>query len=186
MAKTTFSALSASRPPQHAAAEELWTLASWYREFAERAGSPAIWEARLRTAEQLEAEADRITALSSPILPGNDDSAAWHAGGNWRHRWGQFAAELRAEARRLTTTADRISDRLHNRSDALRALAMAQRAELVARCLDHPELVESNIRRWTDVQSGGLSDAAHRALLEQCLGDARALLSDLHRAVPGG
>jgi len=33
-------------------------LASWYRDFAERAGSPAIWEARLRTAKELEAEAD--------------------------------------------------------------------------------------------------------------------------------
>jgi len=32
----------------------------WYREFAERAGNPAIWEARLRTAEDLEAEAERI------------------------------------------------------------------------------------------------------------------------------
>lgn len=35
-------------------------LASWYRAFAERAGNPAIWEARLRMAEDLEAEADRI------------------------------------------------------------------------------------------------------------------------------
>jgi hypothetical protein len=38
--------------------DELRKLAAWYREFAERAGNPAIWEARLRTAEQLEAEAD--------------------------------------------------------------------------------------------------------------------------------
>jgi hypothetical protein len=29
-------------------------LAAWYREFAERAGNPAIWDARLRTAENLE------------------------------------------------------------------------------------------------------------------------------------
>lgn len=35
-------------------------LASWYREFAERTGNPAIWDARLRTAEDLEAEAARI------------------------------------------------------------------------------------------------------------------------------
>ena len=38
---------------------ELRKLAAWYREFAERAGDPAIWEGRLRTAEQLETEADR-------------------------------------------------------------------------------------------------------------------------------
>jgi hypothetical protein len=39
---------------------KLRELASWYRELAERAGSPAIWESRLRTAEQLEAEADLV------------------------------------------------------------------------------------------------------------------------------
>jgi hypothetical protein len=36
-------------------------LAAWYREFAERAGNPAIWDARLRTAENLEKEADSLT-----------------------------------------------------------------------------------------------------------------------------
>ena len=40
--------------------DELRKLAAWYREFAERAGNPTIWEARLRTAEELEAEADRL------------------------------------------------------------------------------------------------------------------------------
>ena len=40
--------------------KKLRELASWYRAFAERAGSPAIWEARLRTAEGLEAEADLV------------------------------------------------------------------------------------------------------------------------------
>jgi hypothetical protein len=40
--------------------EKLRELARWYREFAERAGNPAIWDSRLRTAEELEAEARRI------------------------------------------------------------------------------------------------------------------------------
>jgi hypothetical protein len=35
-------------------------LASWYREFAERTANPTVWEARLHTAEDLEAEADRL------------------------------------------------------------------------------------------------------------------------------
>jgi len=35
-------------------------LAHWYRDFAERAGNPAIWEARLRTAKELEQEADLL------------------------------------------------------------------------------------------------------------------------------
>jgi hypothetical protein len=38
-------------------------LAAWYREFAERAGTPAIWEARLRTAENLGREADRLEKM---------------------------------------------------------------------------------------------------------------------------
>jgi hypothetical protein len=37
-------------------------LAVWYRDFADRAGNPAIWEARLRTAKDLEEEADRLDA----------------------------------------------------------------------------------------------------------------------------
>lgn len=40
--------------------EKLRELACWYREFAERSGNPTIWDARLRTAEDLEAEAARI------------------------------------------------------------------------------------------------------------------------------
>lgn len=40
--------------------QKLRELAAWYREFAERTANPSIWEARLRTAEDLEAEAARI------------------------------------------------------------------------------------------------------------------------------
>jgi hypothetical protein len=35
-------------------------LAHWYRQFADRTENPAIWEARLRTAEKLEQEANRF------------------------------------------------------------------------------------------------------------------------------
>jgi hypothetical protein len=45
--------------------EKLRKLAVWYREFAERAGNPMIWEKRLETAKKLEAEADRLSKLSS-------------------------------------------------------------------------------------------------------------------------
>lgn len=41
-------------------AGKLRELASWYREFAERAGEPAIWHARMRTAEDLEREAGNL------------------------------------------------------------------------------------------------------------------------------
>jgi len=46
--------------------EKLRELASWYREFAERAGNSAIWDARLRTAEDLESEAERIERTHPP------------------------------------------------------------------------------------------------------------------------
>ena len=39
-------------------------IATWYREFAERASNPSIWEARLRTAKELEQEADRLEEAS--------------------------------------------------------------------------------------------------------------------------
>jgi hypothetical protein len=40
--------------------QKLRELAAWYREYAERAGNSAIWDARLRTAEELEKEAGSI------------------------------------------------------------------------------------------------------------------------------
>ena len=40
--------------------EKLRELASWYRKFAERTGNPTIWEGRLRVAEDLDGEAERI------------------------------------------------------------------------------------------------------------------------------
>lgn len=44
--------------------QKLRDLASWYRVFAERTANPAIWDGRLRTAEDLEAEAARIEHLA--------------------------------------------------------------------------------------------------------------------------
>jgi len=40
--------------------KRLRELACWYRGLAERAANPTIWDARLRTAEDLEAEAVRL------------------------------------------------------------------------------------------------------------------------------
>lgn len=44
---------------RRAEARRLREMAAWYRALADRAGNPMIWDARLRTAEDLEAEADR-------------------------------------------------------------------------------------------------------------------------------
>ena len=41
---------------------KLRELAAWYREQAEQAANPVIWDARLRTADELDKEADRLEA----------------------------------------------------------------------------------------------------------------------------
>jgi hypothetical protein len=46
-------------------ASELRKLAGWYREFAERAANPIIWESRLLTAEDLLIEAERLERQSA-------------------------------------------------------------------------------------------------------------------------
>ena len=56
---------------------KLRELASWYRDFAERTANPMIWEARLHTAEDLEAEADRHRQSADDLADrsdGDDDA----------------------------------------------------------------------------------------------------------------
>lgn len=53
--------------------EELRKLASWYRAYAERTGNPTIWEARLQTAEDLEAEARRLERAAPERSPATAD-----------------------------------------------------------------------------------------------------------------
>lgn len=48
--------------------QKLRELAAWYREFAEKTANPAIWEARLRMAEDLEMEAERKEKQAAPVL----------------------------------------------------------------------------------------------------------------------
>ena len=50
-------------------AQKLRALAAWYREFAERAGEPWIWLARLRQADALEKEADRLQTSPTRTKP---------------------------------------------------------------------------------------------------------------------
>ena len=49
-------------PDAAASPQDLRALAVWYREFAERTQNPTIWEARLRTAEELEMNAQALEA----------------------------------------------------------------------------------------------------------------------------
>lgn len=47
---------------------KLRELAAWYREFAEKTGNTSIWESRLRMAEDLEREADRLEQRQTVVL----------------------------------------------------------------------------------------------------------------------
>ena len=65
--------------PMETSPSKLRELACWYRDFAERAGNPAIWEARLRTAKKLEVEADlveRSQTSRNPSQAGQVDGKA--------------------------------------------------------------------------------------------------------------
>jgi hypothetical protein len=53
----------ASRSPA-----ELLILARWYREYAEFANNPAIWSARLSTAQELERAASTAESSALPSL----------------------------------------------------------------------------------------------------------------------
>src|SRR5438270_12906214 len=56
-------------PGDNREAARLRELALWYRVFAERAGNPTISEARLRMAEELEREADRVPRVNGASQP---------------------------------------------------------------------------------------------------------------------
>jgi hypothetical protein len=57
LALTWVCAIDAEPPVK---ARMLRELATWYRAFATRSGNPVIWESRLLTAEDLDAEANSI------------------------------------------------------------------------------------------------------------------------------
>jgi hypothetical protein len=59
---------------------KLRALARWYREFSEKTQNPAIWDLRVRHAENLDAEAERIERA----LTAYSDAIAGEAGGGER------------------------------------------------------------------------------------------------------
>ncbi len=54
-------------PDTLASPRELRALAVWYREFAERTQNAAIWEARIRTAEELEMNAQALESAEGAL-----------------------------------------------------------------------------------------------------------------------
>jgi hypothetical protein len=69
---TEFTAHTPDNAPK---AQNLRRLAGWYRAFAERAGNPAIWEARLCMAEDLDAEAHRLEQITARLAGGEEQIA---------------------------------------------------------------------------------------------------------------
>ena len=156
MAEDASAARSDADRPALAHCERLRQLASWYREFAERAGNPEIWEARLRTAEDLEAEAVRVeTALAEAASADN----------------------LRAEARRLLDEIKNASDNETKQRLGAHAVALAQRAEALAVWREEPGIIAFNIKRYRVMLDNGIDDASQRRLIEQMLADGEAALA---------
>jgi hypothetical protein len=59
--------------------KRLRELARWYRNFAEKAGSPVIWDFRLRRADSLDAEAEcieRTQVANHPTIGGKTEGAS--------------------------------------------------------------------------------------------------------------
>jgi len=131
---------------------KLRQLAAWYREFAERAGNPAIWDLRLRTAEELEAEAGQHGCQAM-----------------------ESAEELRAEARLLIKTVNNISDNQLKKELAARAVELSMRAEAIANSMEDPEDLRLNIARFRARLAAGISDSAQKQIVEEMLADAEAI-----------
>lgn len=155
------------------ASRHLNDLAAWYREFAERTDNPTIWEARLRTAQDLDTEAERIEASLNAAEP---------AGA--RGEQNAKVAALRAESHRLVRMAMSVSDLQAKQRFAAQALALAQRAEAIARSQEDPAIVEANIERYRKLLAAGIDDPEQRQTVEQMLGDAEAVLASIRHAGP--
>jgi len=141
--------------------DQLRKQAAWYREFAERAGNPAIWDLRLRTAQDLEAEADQLG-----------------------HQAMDTAEELRAESRRLRETANNVSDPQLKKELASRALELAERAEAIAKSMEDPEIIRINIGRYRSMLASGINDSAQKKIVEEMLADAEAMLANFSKKAP--
>ena len=95
------------------------------------------------------------------------------------------AEELRNEIRRLTDEAKQTSDPDRRCRLAIRCVDLAQRAELVERATNNPELLERYIRYCQHMLAGGLTDKPYRELIEFLLCDLNDLLIEVRRSGTG-
>jgi len=93
--------------------------------------------------------------------------------------------ELWTEVRRLIETVHDLPDAHLKKELAERALQLSERAEAITNSMDDPEIIEMNIRRdQRRMRAGGLTNKAHRKIIDEMLGDAQTLLANLHRETP--
>jgi hypothetical protein len=76
---------------------------------------------------------------------------------------------------------DNCSDPKLKKQLASDALALSERAEALADAIEDPSVIEKNIRRYQSWLAGGLTDEAHRRMLEDALTDALSLLHQRQR-----
>jgi hypothetical protein len=89
------------------------------------------------------------------------------------------AEELRAEARRLRETASSLTDPALKQELAARALELAQEAEAIAQSAEHPEIIRANIERYRRMLAAGVSNEAHKRIIETMLADAEEMLKSV-------
>jgi len=93
------------------------------------------------------------------------------------------AEELRAESQRLREAVKSITDPELKRELAQRALELAERAEALAHS-EAPEIIRANIKRYRSMLAAGISDDAHKRVVEEMLAEAQNLLRNLADQAP--
>ena len=88
--------------------------------------------------------------------------------------------ELRAESHRLREAAGQVSEPQVKQELAERALALAERAEMLAHSED-PEITRANIKRYQALLAAGFVDDAQKRVIEEMLADAQNLLANFSK-----
>jgi hypothetical protein len=83
--------------------------------------------------------------------------------------------ELRAEARRLCQTINRITDPTLKQELAGRALELSERAEAIAKTPEDPEIIRANIEHYRRIFGAGINDDTR--IVEELLRDAETILA---------
>ena len=155
MAKDYYSPRLVADNPAVADCENPRTLAGWYREF--RADNADIGNERLRTAEDLEAEAARVETACATARPLSPE-------------------DLQAEVRRLIHEAKQSLDDDAKRRLATEAVALSQRAEALALWREEPAIIWLYVERYRTMLKDSIHDGPRRRLIAEMLADAEAVL----------